>query len=428
LAAICAAVLSAILVAGLWPFHAPKNEVSWASYGNGLLLGNYGSLLSAREFSTNNATGGASLEVWLEPRLMGGWGTILSFYAPEHCSTSFALRQSWDDLALLRLNLWTKRSTKMTRIYAGHVFRHGVPVFLTITSSERGTSVYVDGVLVMTSQDFRFSTADLSGQLVVGNASATTDTWSGQLKGLAIYARELTASQVVQNYQSWVRSGEPFVSTADGVTASYFFNERRGNVVHNRADSATDLVIPERFFVFHEPFLERPWNEYYPGWPYWKDIGVNIAGFIPLGFFFYAFFSMVRRVKHPAALTIAFGFMVSLTIEVLQAYLPTRNSGMTDLITNTFGTILGVFVCARCAKHYWFVRALSIAGRKEDLQLVQSLWIRAWHSVQRVIRFSSESIPDWLRNCLWCTSRWDMVPHDWHLQLSRQSTWRRSWS
>jgi hypothetical protein len=36
----------------------------------------------------------------------------------------------------------------------------------------------------------------------------------------------------------------------------------------------------------------------------------------------------------------------------------------------------------------------------------------AWQAVQSVIRFSSASSPEWLRNCLWWASRFDMVPQD----------------
>jgi glycopeptide antibiotics resistance protein len=124
--------------------------------------------------------------------------------------------------------------------------------------------------------------------------------------------------------------------------ALYRFDEGGGNVVHNHVTSATDLIIPERFFVLHEQFLERPWDEFRNDRSYWKEVGINVAGFIPLGFFFCAYFSLVRRAEYPAAVTIVLGFAVSLTIEVLQAFLPTRDSGMTDLITNTFGTAAGV--------------------------------------------------------------------------------------
>ena len=76
---------------------------------------------------------------------------------------------------------------------------------------------------------------------------------------------------------------------------SIFSMKEIGNVVHNQVDPATDLLIPERFFVLHEQFLERPWNEITPGWHYWKNVAINIVGFTPLGFFFYAYFCRAER-------------------------------------------------------------------------------------------------------------------------------------
>jgi VanZ family protein len=164
-----------------------------------------------------------------------------------------------------------------------------------------------------------------------------------------------------------VGSERPDVSALDGATALYLFKEDAGNTVHNQVDSTTGLVIPERFFVLHEPFLERPWNEYHPGWNYWKDIGVNIGGFIPFGFLFYAYFLLVHRIEHPAAVTVACGFAVSLTIEVLQAFLPTRNSGMTDLITNSIGTAIGVIVFRHKALQLAFAKADIDSGSQNSL-------------------------------------------------------------
>ena len=53
---ICACVLLGILVAGLWPFHSPKNEVTWVSHGNGLRFGKYGTVVSAGLFQLTGYT------------------------------------------------------------------------------------------------------------------------------------------------------------------------------------------------------------------------------------------------------------------------------------------------------------------------------------------------------------------------------------
>jgi hypothetical protein len=248
------------------------------------------------------------------------------------------------------------------RIYADDVFSRQKPVLLTISANQSGTTVYSDGALVKKFANFSLSTTNLTGKLIVGNSPVTTDDWTGQLRGLAIYDRDLTARDVSQHYGEWTNGRQSKLAEDAEAVALYLFDEGNGNIVHNHLDAATDLLIPERFFILQGQFLERPWDEFHRGWSYWIDLAINVGGFIPLGFFFYAYFSRQGRFDHPMAATIAFGFAVSLTIEVLQAFLPTRHSGMTDLITNTLGTSLGAMAFRLAAVQAALARAGLWAG------------------------------------------------------------------
>ncbi len=348
LRAICALVLLGILVAGLWPFHAPRNEVRWLGSKSGLFLGKHGSIVSAGPFKTkaSPAEGSCSIEIWLQPRRVNASGTILAFYWPGSRAVPLALRQSLDDLELQRSVQGQLPHAQKARVYVHDVFGAQKPVLVTISGGGAGTTISVNGVLVKRSPNFGFLGQELTGQLILGNSPVTTDNWSGQLMGLAVYGRELTSGEVSQHYEYWTKGKQADLAGDLGTVALYRFNEGNGSLVHNQADSATDLLIPERFFVLHEQFLERPWDEFQPGWSYWKNVAINIAGFIPLGFFFQAYFSSHQSTRRALASTIAFGFAISLTIEVLQAFLPTRDSGMTDLVTNTFGTALGAILFA----------------------------------------------------------------------------------
>jgi VanZ family protein len=78
-----------------------------------------------------------------------------------------------------------------------------------------------------------------------------------------------------------------------------------------------------------------------PSWSYRNNVLINIGGFVPLGIFFCAYFSSVRRFDRAVLATIVLGGVFGLTIEVLQAFLPTRDSGMTNITTNILGTGIG---------------------------------------------------------------------------------------
>jgi len=375
LLAICLLVLCGILAAGLWPFHAPKNEVTWLSGGNGLLFGKRGTIVSASQFKVGNSQGNnsCSLELWLEPTRVDSGGMILTFYRPAN---TFAARQYRGGALVLERGSQSDLA-KRAGTYVGDVFKSSKPVFVAITSGEAGAATYINGTLFKNFPSFAFSRGDLTGQLIIGNAASTTYTWPGQFKGLAIYDRELTAGEVSQHYAMSTANRQADLAKSGDVVAFYLFDEGSGNVVHSQVASAPDLLIPERFVIVHQWFLEPSWKEFRPVWSYWKDVTINVAGFIPMGFFFYSYFSLVHKIEHPGLVTIALGFLVSLTIEVLQAFLPTRDSGTTDLITNTFGTALGVILYSRSARCNWFTRAgllIDAAGKtREDLQVVGRL-------------------------------------------------------
>lgn len=342
---ICIAVLCVVLTLGLWPFHSPKNEVAWLGNRDGLRFGKAGTVISsdAIGMAAADSLTGAGVEVWLQPRRIWDQCTFLTFYDPGNAA-QFSLRQSEAGLELQDERGAGSQPAKRASLYIKNTFRRSGPIFLTITSGVDGTAVYADGVLSEAAPQFRFSAAELTGRLVLGDSVGQADSWSGQALGLAIYHRRLTANQVLRHYRTWTQGGRPEISADERNVALYLFDERAGNVVHDRAGSGGNLHIPERYVVLDQIFLEPFWKEFDMSWSYARAAIKNVVGFIPFGFCFFACLS-VRKVRRAALATVILGSLVSLIIETLQAYLPTRDSGMTDLFTNTLGAYIGALAC-----------------------------------------------------------------------------------
>ncbi len=339
---VCVVLVCAMLTAGLWPFHAPINQVSWSKDENSLRFGDHGTAITSGSFAFSPSAGSAfTLELSESPAKLWSRGTVLSFY-DSASGQQFSVEQDYADLVL---HLGTEEhpdGSRQTRMRIADVFRRP-QAFITITSDGRSTSVYLDGVLAKQSSSFGLSLSDLSGRLILANSPLQSSSWSGRLNAIALYGEEFSAPEVEQHFTDW-RQKPPPRSAAVQPLALYLFDERAGNVVHNRANPEANLEIPRRFRVVDQIFFESPAMERRTQHNFVKNILINIAGFVPLGFCLGLYFAASGRMRNATLVTVLIGAAVSLTIEVLQAFLPTRYSGVTDLITNTTGTWLGLML------------------------------------------------------------------------------------
>ncbi|MBZ5614915.1 MAG: VanZ family protein [Acidobacteriia bacterium] len=372
----CLLVLGCILVAGLWPFHTPHNAVSWLKNEDGLAFGRHGSVLSVNAFrnirSANDA--GYSLEIRLTPEGIPGGGSILAFDSSQDPRAPFLLRQYGTSIAVQRYMDDQQGHINHLWFRVDHVFQAGKRVLVTVTSNKNGTLLYVNGALAGADSDAGIVGREFTGRLVLAN-STVDDSWTGQIAGLAIYDRELTPAQVSSHFQSWTPAHGPLLTGEQPPVALYLFDERGGSTVRNVVDPTTNLTIPASYFVLHPAFL-RSTREVYArsrglgkSWSFWEDLGVNIGGFVPLGFAFYAYFSSVKRTGRAALLVVTLGFFLSFAIEALQWLLPTRDSGMTDLFTNTTGTALGVLLHRSSTVQALWTKVLNLGVPYPDARL-----------------------------------------------------------
>jgi hypothetical protein len=221
------------------------------------------------------------------------------------------------------------------------VFRQGESILITLTSSDDVLAIYVNGVLKKSVGNMKIRGADFAGTLMVANAPYGNLSWTGTFRGLAFYDRALRAEEVRNDYEMWRHNRELIAAKLPQVYSLYLFDELSGQRLHNVGRAGPDLVIPKDYFIIHPRFLVPFWKEYRPGREYLKDLAINVFGFVPAGCCLAALLAWLNGRRGSLLYATLLGFGVSLTIEILQAFMPTRFSGTTDLITNTSGAALG---------------------------------------------------------------------------------------
>jgi len=355
-------VLATILYLGLWPNDVrsnggihftrtpqgrrllifPPNEVEWLKEGRGLHFGDYGSIFSKTEFAASpNGADSCTFEVWLAPAVTEDYDTTTLAFSTKENPLQFRLRHLEDSLSVSHDTLDEKHHIHTDKIWVDHVFHEHQRLLITLASGSSGTAVYLNGKLRANHPGFKLKTTDFTGMFVFGNSPLGHETWGGDLRGMAVYPFEMDAAKAQQSYEVWKAGAKFPPETTAGASALYYFDEGSGSATRSAVAGAPDLYIPASYQALRPILLKPFWREYDGTWGTWIDAFLNVMAFVPFGFFLCGYLKNRGGAQRAMLRTVIAGFLLSFTIEVGQYFLPMRNSGTTDLITNTIGTWLG---------------------------------------------------------------------------------------
>ncbi len=357
---ICLIVTAAIVIAGLWPFNFwPENKVKWLPNQNGVQFSGQAIIYSTIPSfqSSNIPMEPLSLEICLQPEkeLYDYTACILYLNAGQASGNLFIGQWKTHLIIEKRINI-IAHGERYRKIGLRNLFHKGVKRFLTITSGPEETKIYIDGNLAEKYPKFNLFSRDDRGieRLILGNAPTGKQSWAGNLFHLAFYNRTLTAAQVLQHFQSWEKKEESLSLRNDGLVAFYSFDEHSGTLVHDRV-GGHHLVIPARFEILQKTILIPPWEDFRFSRSYLIDILTNVLGFIPFGFFLsaYLWIKKPRSIFRLLLMSIITAGCISLSIELIQVYLPTRSSQLADVMMNILGTAIGVALFFKSPVNRW---------------------------------------------------------------------------
>jgi VanZ family protein len=343
---LCGLAILAVLIATLWPFDAfLPNRVSWLPGASGIRFGRAGVVLSEAPLSRSatDSEDSCSLEIMVRPAGVDSVHTIVSFYIPN-APGGFRVRQYMDGLLVSYEFVDAEKRIRTTHFDVDHFFNQGELALLTITSGPEGTVVYKDGRRAQSFSWFTMSPASLSGRMVMGTSGGRFEPWQGEVRGLSIYARELTPAEALRDYADWTNAAGAGTADLHGAIARYAFTEGAGRAIRNSVASGPNLEIPTTFEVPFKPFLNSPVRDFEPNWDYVIHFAENMAGFLPLGLLGCVYLAGTTSRWKAILYTIFAAAFLSFTIELLQAYIPQRESDITDIISNTLGASLGALL------------------------------------------------------------------------------------
>jgi hypothetical protein len=145
-----------------------------------------------------------------------------------------------------------------------------------------------------------------------------------------------------ERYQGWLANGGRPSDTATQPLLLFHFDEGGGSIIRNHGSIPEPLTIPSRPHALGARALAQDLTGDFPDQSLAHDVALNFAGFLPFGIAF-ALVAQTRRSGWFGLLlvTTLAGCGLSLFIELGQAWMPSRDSSLRDLVLNTAGAAVG---------------------------------------------------------------------------------------
>lgn len=344
-----ALALTVMLIAGLTPGdYRFRNEVNWIEGGPGLQFRRFG-IAYTPPFLTPAAANKLSqsgVTLLLGVNLLSVPSRTFQFIASFH---------NGDDASQLVVGQWLNFLIVMNGDDYSHV--RGVPrvsadltpylnrpTLLAVSTGPSGTLLTADGEIIGRGDglQFRIPSGVRNSRLILGNSAHSNTGWSGSLLSFAVLHRSLTGPELREYEGEWVKTHDlRFVPPGETVQLLRF-TEKSGVLVRDFSGASNDAVLPawptaiERSFLSDDPTRDERRSSRR------NDIAVNLLGFIPFGLLFAVLLSnRQRRAGYVIIAVTLCGFAISLGIETIQAWIPTRSSSSLDLLLNTLGAAVG---------------------------------------------------------------------------------------
>lgn len=344
-----------LLFVGLWPFDpSPKNRAYWIPNEEGLYFDGQNrrwklsvggiaytpSPLSSSKPALSEKFS-FTIDILLRPALevTSGVPHILGFIDSAG-EESFYLGQ-WKQSLIVRWFTYDESGRRWRKeIGVRDALMKGKTQRLTLVSNGTTCGIYVNGGLAKSFQDVALigERESIRGySLVVGNSREVKGPWTGAVVALKVYERALTESEIAKD-----RDGGRQSVSNETLIVSYALDKSHSTIVPDLSDNKNTLSVPERVSLTNSILAWPDWRNQKDSSPV-PDIVVNILGFVPFGFLF-AFWREQAdgsRRWRSWLFAILVGGLISLAIEVTQAFIPARDSNMADVICNTGGAVLG---------------------------------------------------------------------------------------